>query len=68
VMVVCLEAADNPSIKGLDVGGEARLKVDKSDTFWLIFNFVACEIVQCKSDLMVLELQLNIPLLNPPKE
>jgi len=41
VLVVCLEGVDNPGIKGLDMGGEARLKVDKSYTLWLIFNFVA---------------------------
>ena len=65
---MCLEAADNSGIKGLDVGGEARLKVDKSYTLWLIFDFVACKVVQCKSNMTVLELQFSIPLENPPKE
>ena len=66
-IVVRLEAADNPCIKGLDVGGEAGLKVDKCNTLWFIFDVMAREVVQCKSDFTILELQLDIPLLNPPK-
>jgi hypothetical protein len=66
--VVRLEGADNTSIEGLDMGGETGLKVDKSNTFGLVFDFVTSKVVQCKSDFTVLELQFKIPLLNPPKE
>src|SRR5258708_39420915 len=65
--IVGFEAANDSSIKRLDVGCETRPKVDESYTFGFILNGMARKVVQSESDVVVFQLQFHIPFFNPPK-
>ena len=65
--IMGFEAADYPSIERLNMRCETRSKIDESYTFGLILNAMAGKVVQSESNVMVLQLQLDIPLFNPPK-
>ena len=65
--IMGFEAVDYPSIKRLNMRCETRSKIDESYTFGLILNAMARKVVQSESNVTVLQLQLDIPLFNPPK-
>jgi len=67
VLIVGFEAVNDSSIKRLDMQCETRLKVDECYILGFILNGMAGKVVQSESDVAVLQLQFNIPLLNPPK-
>jgi len=66
-LIVGFEAANDSSIERLDMGCETRLKVDECYMLGFILNDMASKVVQSESDVAALQLQFNIPLLNPPK-
>ena len=61
------EAANDSSIEGLYMRCETRRKVYEGYTLGCIVNGMTGKVVQSESDVAVLQLQFDIPLLNPPK-
>ena len=66
-LIVGFEAANNSSIKRLDMGCETRPKVEKCYIFGFILNGMAGKVVQSESNVAVFQLQFDIPFLYAPK-
>jgi hypothetical protein len=65
--IVGLEGANDSGIERLNMRCETRVEVDKCYALGFIFNGMARKVVQSESDVAILQLQFDIPLLNPPK-